>query len=243
MLQSHLVTLQETTPYWKIMGLAPSIHQQPPLSTEFPSWIEVQEVIKHARSSSAPGPSSIPYKVYKKCPKLLRRLWKLMWLIWSKGTVPASWRRAEGCYVPKEQGVIKGFSRCLEHTGVLSQLIQEAKEKKGNLTFVWLDFANAYGSIPSNLVQVAMDHYDISHHIQGMITNYLGDIKLRFQSAMFTTKWQPVEKGIVTRCTISPILLVLGMNLIISAAIIKSRGLKTAVGSQQPAIRAWMTLP
>lgn len=73
-----------------------------------------------------------------------------------------------------QKGAIEGFSRCLEHTGVLSQLIQEAKEKKGNLTFVWLDFANAYGSIPSNLVQVAMDHYHISHHIQGMITNYLG---------------------------------------------------------------------
>lgn len=64
-----------------------------PLSTELPSWIEVQEVVKHARSSSARGPSGIPYKVYKKCPKLLRRLWKLMRVIWSKETVPASWRR------------------------------------------------------------------------------------------------------------------------------------------------------
>lgn len=44
------------------------------LSIECPSWREVQEVVKHARSSSAPGPSGIPYKVYKKCPKLLRRL-------------------------------------------------------------------------------------------------------------------------------------------------------------------------
>ena len=255
------------------------------LNIDFPSWREVQEVVKHARSSSAPGPSGIPYKVYKRCPKLLRRLWKLMRVIWSKGTVPTSWRRAEGCFVPKERGstqinqfrtisllsvegkiffsvlarrmstymcqngyidtsiqkgAIEGFSGCLEHTGVLSQLIQEAKEKKGNLTVAWLDFANAYGSIPHNLIQVAMDHYHIPHHIQGMITGYLGDIKLRFQSAMFTTKWQPVEKGIVTGCTISPILFVMGMNLIITAASTKSRGPKTAAGSQQPVIRAFM---
>jgi len=39
--------------------------------------------------------------------------------------------------------VFEGFSGCLEHTRVLSQLIQEAKEKKGSLTVVWLDFANA----------------------------------------------------------------------------------------------------
>ncbi|KAK0135439.1 Retrovirus-related Pol polyprotein from type-1 retrotransposable element R2 [Merluccius polli] len=255
------------------------------LSTDSPSWREVQEVVKHARSSSAPGPSGIPYKVYKKCPGLLRRVWKLMRVIWSKGVVPTSWRRAEGCFVPKERGssqisqfrtisflsvegkiffsvlarrmstymtqngyidtsiqkgAIEGFSGCLEHTGVISQLIQEAKEKKGNLTVVWLDFANAYGSIPHNLIQVAMDHYHIPRHIQGMITKYLGDIKLRFQSAMFTTKWQPVEKGIVTGCTISPILFAMGMNLIITAASIKSRGPKTAAGSQQPVIRAFM---
>lgn len=139
-----------------------------------------------------------------------------------------------------QKGAIEGFSGCLEHTGVISQLIQEAKEKKGNLTVAWLDFANAYGSIPHNLIRVAMDHYHIPLHIQGMITDYLGDIKLRFQSAMFTTKWQPMEKGIVTGCTISPILFTMGMNLIITAASTKSRGPRTAAGSQQPAIRAFM---
>lgn len=51
-----------------------------------------------------------------------------------------------------------------------------------------------------------MDHYHIPHHIWGMSTSYLGDNKLWFQSAMFTTKWQPVEKGTETGFTISPIL-------------------------------------
>lgn len=51
-----------------------------------------------------------------------------------------------------QKGAIEGFSGCLEHTGVISQLIQEAKEKKGNLTVAWFDFANAYGSIHHNLI-------------------------------------------------------------------------------------------
>lgn len=38
------------------------------LNTEHPTWRDVQEVVKHARSSSAPGSSGIPYKVYKKMP-------------------------------------------------------------------------------------------------------------------------------------------------------------------------------
>jgi len=97
-----------------------------------------------------------------------------------------------------------------------------------------------YVSIPHNLIQVALDYYHIPHNIQGMITSSLRDIKLRFQSAKFTTKWKPVEKGIVTGCTISPILFIMGMNLIISAASTKSRGPKTAAGCQQPVIRAFM---
>lgn len=48
---------------------------------------EVQEVVKRARSSSAPGPSGVTYKVYKYCPLLLKRLWKILKVIWRRGTV------------------------------------------------------------------------------------------------------------------------------------------------------------
>lgn len=47
-----------------------------------PSLGEVKEVVRRARSSSAPGPSG--YKVYKKCPKLLHRLWKALKVIWRR---------------------------------------------------------------------------------------------------------------------------------------------------------------
>ena len=72
------------------------------LDTKEPTWREVHDIVQKARSSSAPGPSSIPYKVYKRCPMLLRRLWKLLRRIWTKGIIPTSWKRAEGCFVPKE---------------------------------------------------------------------------------------------------------------------------------------------
>lgn len=39
-----------------------------------PSWKEIQEVVKRAGASSAPGPSGVPYKVYENCPRLLTGL-------------------------------------------------------------------------------------------------------------------------------------------------------------------------
>lgn len=57
---------------------------------------EVQEVVRKARSRSAPGPSGTSYKVYKHCPMLLLRLWRILRVIWKRGETAQQWRFAEG---------------------------------------------------------------------------------------------------------------------------------------------------
>lgn len=163
------------------------------LNTKVPSWREVQTVDKAARNNLAPGPNGVPYMVYKRCPKLLRRLCKILQMIWRRGTVAQQWRSAGGVWVPKEEksttteqfrtisllnvegkkffsilshrlsehllrnqyidpsvqkGGIPGDPGCLEHSGVVTQLIREAREGKGDLAVLWLDLTNAYDSIP-----------------------------------------------------------------------------------------------
>ena len=143
-----------------------------------PSWKEVQEVVKAARASSAPGPSGVPYKVYKRCSKLLQQLWKILRVIWRRGKVAQQWRFVENVWIPKEEnaknieqfrtisllsvegkiffailsrqltefllrnkyidtsvqkGGIPGVPGCLEHTGVVTQLIRDAREGKEDL--------------------------------------------------------------------------------------------------------------
>lgn len=78
-----------------------------PLTVDFvtrePSWTEVQEIVKGARTASAPGPSGVPYSVYKCCPQLLRHLWKILRVIWHSIKVADQWRCAEGVWIPKEE--------------------------------------------------------------------------------------------------------------------------------------------
>lgn len=57
-----------------------------------------------------------------------------------------------------QKGGIPGSPRCVEHTGVVTQLIREAWKSKEDS---WLDLANAYGSIPHKLVQVSLAKYHI----------------------------------------------------------------------------------
>lgn len=103
-------------------------------------------------------------------------------------------------------------------THLNDQPIQGAKQKQSDLTVVWLDLANAYGSITHDVIQEGLNHYYIPVAIRDMITSYLGGFKLRFTSAHFTTDWQDLQTGIPTGCTISPILFIMDMNLLISAA-------------------------
>lgn len=68
--------------------------------TREPLLKEVQEILRKARSSSAPGPSRVPFKVYKYFPLLLKQLWKILRVIWRRAKVAQQWRCAEGFLDP-----------------------------------------------------------------------------------------------------------------------------------------------
>ena len=100
------------------------------------------------------------------------------------------------------------------------------ESRQRDLTVVWLDLANAYGSIPHKLIETALDHYYIPDHIKGMVKNYFSGMMLRFSAGNITTAHQSLEKGIVTGCTVSPILFIMGMNITMKAAERETRGPK-----------------
>lgn len=66
---------------------------------------------------------------------------------------------------------IPGFSRCTEHTSGINQIIKEAREDK-NFAAMWLDLANAYGSLPLKLIGSAMELYHILEKVQGIVKSY-----------------------------------------------------------------------
>lgn len=214
-------------------------------NTSEPTLKEVKEVIKSARTASAPGPSGVPYKFFKQCPRLLEHLWKIFRVISKRGKVPQQWKYAEGLWIPKEEyaktieqfrtisllsveckaffkifsnrlmgfllkntyidilvqkGGVPGVPGCIEHTSVVTQLIREARESRGNLAVLWLDLANADGSIP-HVLEV---------------------------------------KGIITGCTISVSLFALAKNMLVKSAEVECRGPLSRSSTWQPPIRAFM---
>ena len=54
---------------------------------------------------------------------------------------------------------VPGIPGCIEHAYTIWDNIQEAKKTKENLNVVWLDLANAYGSVPHGLLMKAKEFF------------------------------------------------------------------------------------
>lgn len=122
----------------------------------------------------------------------------------------------------------------------MTQLIREAHEGKGNLAVLWLDLANAYGSIPHKLVEEALGRHHVPSSIKILIMDYYNNFNLRFTSGKVTSERHRLEKGIITGCTVSVILFSLAMNMLVKSAEPECRDPKTKSGIHQPPIRAFM---
>ena len=128
---------------------------------------------------------------------------------------------------------------CLEHTALLSQLIREAKAERNNLVVTWLDIANAYGSIPHDVIMKALERAHILENTRSLIKSYYSDVRIRFSTGKFTTDWQRLEKGIITGCTLSVILFALTMLWLVESAKNVTRG-PTFSGQRQANSRLFM---
>ena len=74
-----------------------------------------------------------------------------------------------------QKGGIPGVSGCKEHTAVLTQLIREAKEDKGNVSVLWLDLTNACGSLTHKVIQEMLRSYHVPVKLQSVIADYYTD--------------------------------------------------------------------
>ncbi|XP_061101211.1 uncharacterized protein LOC133130563 [Conger conger] len=139
-----------------------------------------------------------------------------------------------------QKGGIAGMPGCMEHTGVVTQLIREARENKGNLSVLWLDLANAFGSIPHKLVQFTLMKHHVPSRCRDLIADCYNNFRMRVSSGATSSSWHKVEVGIITGCTISVTLFSLAMNMLIKSAEPECRGPRSKSGQRQPPIRAFM---
>ena len=97
---SSLIDINYDLPLVNLEGLP----DKPPLQKSFPancfSFEDFFQILSTRQNASAPGLNGIPYKVYKKCPKINKFLSKIFLSCMNKGIIPLQWRSAKEIYIP-----------------------------------------------------------------------------------------------------------------------------------------------
>ena len=135
---------------------------------------------------------------------------------------------------------IPGFPGCLEHASAIWSIIKRAKTEKKHLDVIWLDLANAYGSVPHQLISTSLEFFHIPQKIRSLLGNYYDSFVMRFSVSEYTTSWQPLEMGIPMGCSISPLLFVLAMEMVLRGAEDAGEGIALAPNQVIPPMRAYM---
>ena len=225
------------------------------------SFCFFQRILKKKRNASKPGPNQIPYKVYKKCPRLAKIIFSIMQNVRKSGHVPLKWRIADGIFIPKvvspnkskipdyrqialmnvegklfwslvsnkfynhlittnkiidtscQKGSIQKMAGVWEHTSMMWSGMQDARKRRKSLVVLWLDLANAYGSVPHKLIEFALRRYGIPDKWVKLILSYYNGLWSRSSASNVFSDWFKYEVGIFAGCTISVILFLAGFNV------------------------------
>ena len=139
-----------------------------------------------------------------------------------------------------QKGGIPGFPVCLEHTGVVIQILRESREGRVDFVVLWLDLANAYGSIPHKLVGEALKRHHVPSKISKLILDYYDNFQKRISSSIIISEWHRLESGFITGCALSATFFTLAINMIMKLAEIECQGPMMKTGVRQLPIRANM---
>ena len=71
-----------------------------------------------------------------------------------------------------QKGGIPGIAGCLEHGNMIWEAIQKAKANKKDLDVIWLDLANAYRSVPHQMIHLSLQMYHVPVEISSMLGTY-----------------------------------------------------------------------
>ena len=242
-------------------------------------------LLNSRRNGSSPGINGIPYKVYKKCPKIMSFLFKIFKSCAKLSCVPIQWRIASEVYIPKvnppasdkiqdfrpiallnvegklffsliskrmedhiikknkfvdvsiQKGCMEKVPGCWEHMSLVWDELKQAKTDKCNVAAVWLDIANAYGSVPHQLIFTALERYGVHPNWIAIIKSYYSGLWSCSFSPHAPSGWHQHFRGIFTGCTASIILFLAAMNIIIEYVCL---GLVMPKSTPSPPIKAFM---
>ena len=71
-----------------------------------------------------------------------------------------------------QKGSIRNTAGCWEHTSMVWIALKDARSSSKPLSVLWLDLANAHGSVPHKLIAEALRRYQVPQDCSDLILGY-----------------------------------------------------------------------
>ena len=100
-----------------------------------------------------------------------------------------------------------------EHTAMMWSGLQDARKRKKNIVTIWLDLANAFGSVPHCLIEFVLTRYAVHPDWIKLIMLYYRGMWGRISTSKNKSRWVKMECGIFAGCTVSGIVFLAAFNI------------------------------
>ena len=108
-----------------------------------------------------------------------------------------------------QKGFLNGVQGCTQHALTLSSLIQMVRRKKHAAHILFLDIANAFGSVPHSLLVSALESIHAPQWLSDYVGRFYSGIKVIGTTQHYRTEPYDVNAGVFQGDTMSPTLFLL----------------------------------
>ena len=117
----------------------------------------------------------------------------------------AEWALAHDKLSPSQKGFLP-FEGCMEHSFLLKSVLEDSKRRSKDVTVVWLDLKNAFGSVPHDTIWDLMTRLDVPTHFTAVCSEIYSDSMQKIKGKGGLTNPIKVSRGIKQGCPLSPLL-------------------------------------
>ena len=114
-----------------------------------------------------------------------------------------------------QKAFLRGKNGCVEHNQVLHEVIQHSKFNKKTAHITWFDLADAFGSVPHELINLTLKR----NNFPPVICQYISNLYSELSGTVVTNEWQSkpfkFRRGIFQGDPLSPLIFILCFNPII----------------------------
>ena len=114
-----------------------------------------------------------------------------------------------------QKGFQKGIKGCVDHSLLLSKLIYTVRKKRHSAHIMWVDIANAFGSVPHEVLSRALQSLHVPQWLQSYIKNFYSNIKVVAKTTHYFSCPIRISQGVFQGDTISPTLFLAVFNQIL----------------------------